>query len=128
MKHPVRPESYQEIRNLYTMTVYEKGAEVVRMQHTLLGEEKFQAGMRLYFQRHDGRAVTCDDFVQAMQDASGIDLGQFRRWYDVAGAPGLGVSSLYGKSTLTLKGKQSLNPPFHLPFAGKVGDDERLLS
>ena len=63
-----------EIRNFYTMTVYEKGAEVVRMQHTLLGEEKFQAGMRLYFKRHDGQAVTCDDFVQAMQDASGVDL------------------------------------------------------
>jgi len=77
MKHPVRPQSYMEIRNFYTMTVYEKGAEVVRMQHTLLGEEKFQAGMRLYFQRHDGQAVTCDDFVQAMQDASGIDLSQF---------------------------------------------------
>ena len=74
MAHPVRPQSYKEIRNFYTMTVYEKGAEVVRMQHTLLGEEKFQAGMRLYFQRHDGQAVTCDDFVQAMQDASGIDL------------------------------------------------------
>ena len=87
MKHPVRPQSYQEIRNFYTMTVYEKGAEVVRMQHTLLGEEKFQAGMRLYFQRHDGQAVTCDDFVQAMQDASGVDLTQFRRWYDVAGTP-----------------------------------------
>ncbi|HEX9397945.1 MAG TPA: aminopeptidase N [Burkholderiales bacterium] len=128
MKHPVRPQSYQEIRNFYTMTVYEKGAEVVRMQHTLLGEEKFQAGMRLYFQRHDGRAVTCDDFVQAMQDASGIDLGQFRRWYDVAGTPVLDVSSLYEKSTLTLTVKQSMNPPFHIPFAVKVGDDERLLS
>ncbi|MEO8142992.1 MAG: M1 family aminopeptidase, partial [Betaproteobacteria bacterium] len=74
MAHPVRPQSYQEIRNFYTMTVYEKGAEVVRMQHTLLGEEKFQAGMKLYFKRHDGQAVTCDDFVQAMQDASGVDL------------------------------------------------------
>ena len=88
MAHPVRPQSYMEIRNFYTMTVYEKGAEVVRMQHTLLGEEKFQAGMQLYFQRHDGQAVTCDDFVQAMQDASGVDLAQFRRWYDVAGHAG----------------------------------------
>src|SRR5688572_12158145 len=84
MAHPVRPQSYVEIRNFYTMTVYEKGSEVVRMQHTLLGEEKFQAGMRLYFQRHDGQAVTTDDFVQAMQDACGIDLTQFRRWYDLA--------------------------------------------
>jgi len=76
MAHPVRPQSYMEIRNFYTMTVYEKGAEVVRMQHTLLGEKNFQAGMRLYFERHDGQAVTCDDFVQAMQDASGVDLGE----------------------------------------------------
>ena len=91
MAHPVRPQSYQEIRNFYTMTVYEKGAEVVRMQHTLLGEEKFQAGMRLYFERHDGQAVTCDDFVQAMQDASGVDLTQFKRWYDVAGHAGAGL-------------------------------------
>src|SRR5271154_97197 len=85
MAHPVRPQSYVEIRNFYTMTVYEKGAEVVRMQHTLLGEKKFQDGMKLYFRRHDGQAVTCDDFVQAMQDASGVDLSQFRRWYDVPG-------------------------------------------
>ncbi|MEA3194205.1 MAG: aminopeptidase, partial [Betaproteobacteria bacterium] len=98
MKHPVRPQAYQEIRNFYTMTVYEKGAEVVRMQHTLLGEEKFQAGMRLYFKRHDGQAVTCDDFVQAMHDASGIDLSQFRRWYDVAGTPVLDVSSSFDKN------------------------------
>ena len=101
MEHPVRPQSYMEIRNFYTMTVYEKGAEVVRMQHTLLGEEKFQAGMRLYFQRHDGQAVTCDDFVQAMEDASGtdassrIDLSQFRRWYDVAGTPVLDCKGEY---------------------------------
>ena len=72
MAHPVRPQSYMEIRNFYTMTVYEKGAEVVRMQHTLLGEEKFQAGMQLYFQRHDGQAVTCDDFVAG-------DAGRQRR-------------------------------------------------
>src|SRR3954467_2042605 len=102
MKHPVRPQSYVEIRNFYTMTVYEKGAEVVRMQHTLLGEEKFQAGMRLYFERHDGQAVTCDDFVQAMQDASGIDLSQFRRWYDIAGTPMLDVESSFSGSTLKL--------------------------
>jgi aminopeptidase N len=128
MAHPVRPQSYVEIRNFYTMTVYEKGAEVVRMQHTLLGEEKFQAGMRLYFQRHDGQAVTCDDFVQAMQDASGIDLAQFRRWYDVAGTPVLDVKSSYEGGTFTLTVKQSMNPPFHIPFAVKVGDTEKLLS
>jgi len=128
MAHPVRPQSYQEIRNFYTMTVYEKGAEVVRMQHTLLGEEKFQAGMRLYFRRHDGRAVTCDDFVQAMQDASGIDLTQFRRWYDVAGTPILDCSSSFSNGIFELRVKQSMNPPFHIPFAVKVGGEERMIS
>ena len=128
MKHPVRPQSYMEIRNFYTMTVYEKGAEVVRMQHTLLGEDKFQAGMRLYFKRHDGQAVTCDDFVQAMQDASGIDLSQFRRWYDVAGTPVLDCSGSYENGTFTLNVKQSMNPPFHIPFAVKIGAQEQLLS
>ena len=128
MAHPVRPQSYQEIRNFYTMTVYEKGAEVVRMQHTLLGEDKFQAGMRLYFKRHDGQAVTCDDFVQAMQDASGIDLSQFRRWYDVAGTPVLDVSSSFENNIFSLRVKQSMNPPFHIPFAVKVGDREEVFS
>jgi len=131
MKHPVRPQSFMEIRNFYTMTVYEKGAEVVRMQHTLLGEEKFQAGMRLYFQRHDGQAVTCDDFVQAMQDAagkdSGIDLTQFKRWYDVAGTPVLDCTGDYKDGTFTLTVKQSMNPPFHIPLLAKVGNEERLL-
>ncbi|HEY1289602.1 MAG TPA: aminopeptidase N [Burkholderiales bacterium] len=128
MKHPVRPQSYVEIRNFYTMTVYEKGAEVVRMQHTLLGEEKFQAGMKLYFKRHDGQAVTCDDFVQAMQDASGIDLGQFKRWYDVAGTPVVKALGDFKDGTFTLSLRQSMNPPFHIPFAVKVGEDERMLS
>ncbi|HYL23707.1 MAG TPA: aminopeptidase N [Burkholderiales bacterium] len=127
MKHPVRPQSYMEIRNFYTMTVYEKGAEVVRMQHTLLGEEKFQAGMRLYFRRHDGQAVTCDDFVQAMQDASGVELGQFKRWYDVAGTPVLDCAGDYQDGSFTLTVKQSMNPPFHIPLVAKVGDEERLL-
>ena len=128
MAHPVRPQSYMEIRNFYTMTVYEKGAEVVRMQHTLLGEEKFQAGMRLYFQRHDGQAVTCDDFVQAMQDASGIDLSQFRRWYDVAGTPVLDCSSSYADGEFVLTVRQSMEPPFHIPFKVKVGGQEQVLS
>ncbi len=128
MKHPVRPQSYMEIRNFYTMTVYEKGAEVVRMQHRLLGEEKFQAGMRLYFQRHDGQAVTCDDFVQAMQDASGVDLSQFRRWYDVAGTPVLDAQGSFENQTFTLTVRQSMNPPFHIPFAVKVGPHEQMLS
>jgi aminopeptidase N len=128
MKHPVRPQSYMEIRNFYTMTVYEKGAEVVRMQHTLLGEEKFQAGMRLYFKRHDGQAVTCDDFVQAMHDASGIDLSQFRRWYDVAGTPVLDCAGGYNDGLFSLTVKQSMNPPFHIPFAVKIGGEEQVLS
>jgi aminopeptidase N len=128
MKHPVRPQSYLEIRNFYTMTVYEKGAEVVRMQHTLLGEEKFQAGMRLYFKRHDGQAVTCDDFVQAMQDASGVDLSQFRRWYDVAGTPVLQANGSFENGAFTLTLKQSMNPPFHIPFAVKIGEQEKVLS
>src|SRR3954469_7193562 len=128
MKHPVRPQSYMEIRNFYTMTVYEKGAEVVRMQHTLLGEEKFQAGMRLYFKRHDGQAVTCDEFVQAMQDASGVDLSQFRRWYDIAGTPVLDVESSFSGSTLKLTVTQSAKPPFHIPFAVKIGSREDVLS
>jgi aminopeptidase N len=128
MKHPVRPQSYMEIRNFYTMTVYEKGAEVVRMQHRLLGEEGFQAGMRLYFQRHDGQAVTCDDFVQAMQDASGIDLSQFRRWYDVAGTPVLDCAGQYENGGFTLTVKQSMNPPFHIPLAVKIGSHEEMLS
>ena len=130
MAHPVRPQSYMEIRNFYTMTVYEKGAEVVRMQHALLGEEKFQAGMRLYFERHDGEAVTCDDFVRAMQDASGIDLSQFRRWYDVAGTPVLDCTGQFDpkKRTFTLTVRQSMDPPFHIPFAVKIGPHERVLS
>ncbi len=127
MAHPVRPQSYMEIRNFYTMTVYEKGAEVVRMQHTLLGEEKFQAGMRLYFQRHDGSAVTCDDFVAAMADASDVDLGQFKRWYDQAGTPLLRCSGQYDAAlrtyTLTVRQSCPATPgeekklPFHIPLA-----------
>src|SRR5258706_46211 len=131
MKHPVRPQSYMEIRNFYTLTVYEKGAEVVRMQHTLIGEEKFQACMSLYFKRHDGQAVTCDDFVQAMQDAagidSGVDLAQFRRWYDLAGTPSLQCSSPFANGVFELRVKQSMNPPFHIPLAAKVGDREQML-
>ncbi len=128
MAHPVRPQSYEEIRNFYTMTVYEKGAEVVRMQHTLLGEKRFQDGMKLYFQRHDGQAVTCDDFVQAMQDASGVDLSQFKRWYDVAGTPVLDCSGSFAGKTFELKVSQSMTPPFHIPLAVKIGSEERMLS
>ncbi|MEM6486312.1 MAG: aminopeptidase N [Pseudomonadota bacterium] len=87
MAHPIRPDSFIEISNFYTLTVYEKGAEVVRMLHTLLGEESFRKGSDLYFERHDGQAVTCEDFLAAMEDASGEDLGHFRRWYSQAGTP-----------------------------------------
>lgn len=90
--HPVRPASYEEMNNFYTMTVYEKGAEVVRMYHTLLGEEGFQKGMALYFRRHDGQAVTCDDFRAAMADANDINLDQFALWYSQAGTPVLDVA------------------------------------
>ena len=93
MAHPVRPQSYMEISNFYTATVYEKGAEVVRMIHTLIGAPAFRKGMDLYFERIDGQAVTTDDFVQAMQDASGVDLSQFKRWYDQAGTPVLSRSA-----------------------------------
>lgn len=95
MAHPVRPDSYIEIANFYTLTVYEKGAEVVRMLHTLLGPEQFRRGCDLYFERHDGDAVTCDDFVRAMEEASERDLTQFRRWYSQAGTPRLVVAGDY---------------------------------
>ena len=87
MAHPIRPDSYIEINNFYTPTVYEKGAEIIRMIRTLLGPAGFRKGMDLYFARHDGQAVTCDDFVQAMEDATGEDLTQFRIWYSQAGTP-----------------------------------------
>ncbi|MFC1503210.1 aminopeptidase N [Pseudomonadota bacterium] len=95
MSHPIRPEKVIEMNNFYTLTVYEKGSEVIRMMHTLLGEDKFQAGMKLYFERHDGTAATCDDFVQAMEHASGIDLTLFRRWYSQSGTPVVKVTTDY---------------------------------
>lgn len=95
MAHAVRPESFIEISNFYTLTVYEKGSEVVRMIHTLLGAEGFRKGSDLYFERHDGQAVTCDDFIKAMEDANGADLSQFKRWYSQAGTPRLTVSAHY---------------------------------
>ncbi|SBS34490.1 Aminopeptidase N [Marinomonas spartinae] len=103
MAHPVRPSSYIEISNFYTLTVYEKGAEIVRMIHTLLGEEAFRKGSDLYFERHDGQAVTCDDFVAAMQDASGVDLTLFKRWYSQAGTPVVTVTDEYDEQTKTYR-------------------------
>jgi len=126
MAHPVRPDSFVEINNFYTLTVYNKGAEVIRMIHTLLGPQKFRQGMDLYFERHDGQAVTCDDFVQAMEDASGVDLGQFRRWYSQAGTPEITVEQGYdqksGQYSLTLSQYcpptpgQEKKDPFYMPI------------
>ncbi|MGR1216010.1 aminopeptidase N [Metapseudomonas otitidis] len=101
MAHPVRPDSFIEISNFYTLTVYEKGSEVVRMIHTLLGAEGFRKGTDLYFERHDGQAVTCDDFVKAMEDANGVDLTQFKRWYSQAGTPRLVVEDAYDAAART---------------------------
>ena len=108
--HPVRPASYEEMNNFYTMTVYEKGAEVVRMYHTLLGEEGFQKGMKLYFQLHDGQAVTCDDFRSAMADANGINLDQFALWYSQAGTPVLDAQGRLKDGAFELTIKQTVPP------------------
>ena len=124
MAHPVRPESYQEINNFYTATVYNKGAEVIRMQQTLLGEEGFRRGMDLYFQRHDGQAVTIDDFVASMEDANDVDFTQFKRWYSQAGTPQVHVTSDYHNGRLSLTLTQTCEPtpecltkqPFHIPI------------
>ena len=126
MAHPVRPDSFIEISNFYTLTVYEKGSEVVRMIHTLLGAEGFRKGSDLYFQRHDGQAVTCDDFVKAMEDANGVDLTQFKRWYSQSGTPRLAVEGEYDAAArrYTLTVRQSCPPtpgqpskePFVIPL------------
>ncbi|MGE5515752.1 MAG: aminopeptidase N [Bacteroidota bacterium] len=136
MAHPIRPESYVEINNFYTSTVYEKGAEVIRMIHTLIGAPAFRKGMDLYFARHDGAAVTCEDFVAAMEDASGVDLVQFRRWYSQAGTPKVTARWSHDAAArrLTVTLAQATRPtpgqpeklPFHIPVAiglvGKSGD------
>lgn len=133
MSHPVRPASYQEINNFYTATVYNKGAEVVRMMHTLLGRQKFRKGMDLYFQRHDGEAVTTDDFRQAMQDASGINLQQFQLWYQQSGTPKIEISRHFDstRKILQLEIKQDpgstlgvANQPFHMPMRLSLFDQQ----
>lgn len=126
MAHPIRPEKVIEMNNFYTLTVYEKGSEVIRMMHTLLGEVNFQKGMKLYFERHDGTAATCEDFVLAMENASGVDLTQFRRWYSQSGTPILSVVSNYNEVTqeytLTVKQhtpateEQPEKLPLHIPL------------
>ncbi len=135
MAHPIRPAYYAEINNFYTATVYEKGAEVIRMIHTLIGAAAFRRGMDLYFARHDGQAVTCEDFVAAMQHASGLDLTQFKRWYNQAGTPRLTVRGRHDSPSrrFTLEVEQHYPPtayenrleaegqapergPYHLPL------------
>ncbi|MCC6927056.1 aminopeptidase N [Novosphingobium sp.] len=104
LAHPIRPDAYQEISNFYTATVYNKGAEVIRMMRTLVGPERFRLGTDRYFDRHDGEAATCEDFVKAIEDGAGIDLGQFRLWYSQAGTPRVGARLEHedGVATLTL--------------------------
>ncbi|WP_024589183.1 MULTISPECIES: aminopeptidase N [unclassified Pseudoalteromonas] len=130
MAHPIRPEKVIEMNNFYTVTVYDKGAEVIRMMHTLLGETNFQKGMTLYFERHDGQAVTCDDFVSAMSDASGVNLEQFKQWYSQSGTPRLNAIQEFDSSsntyTLTIEqaapANQPENKPLHIPFAIELLD------
>ncbi|MGM1298067.1 aminopeptidase N [Enterobacter hormaechei] len=134
MAHPIRPDKVIEMNNFYTLTVYEKGAEIIRMIHTLLGEENFQKGMQLYFERHDGSAATCDDFVQAMEDASNVDLSHFRRWYSQAGTPIVTVKDDYNPETeqytLTISqrtpptAEQEEKHPLHIPFSVELYDNE----
>ncbi|MGV8899363.1 MAG: aminopeptidase N [Burkholderiaceae bacterium] len=137
MAHPVRPDSYVEINNFYTVTIYEKGAEVVRMYQTLLGRDGFRKGMDLYFERHDGQAVSCDDFRAAMADANRRDLSQFERWYSQACTPRVKVQTKYDAKAQTYEVTlaqscpatpgQDKKQPFHIPFAiglqGAQGQD-----
>ncbi len=135
MAHPIRPDHYIEISNFYTVTVYSKGAEVIRMVKTLLGPEHFRKAMDLYFSRYDGQAVTTEDFIQAMMDASGIDLTQFKLWYTQAGTPLLQVTDHYDSEkqvyTLTIQQTCPKTPvdtgvkqPFHIPVAFGLLDEK----
>ncbi len=137
LAHPVQPKAYMEINNFYTATVYEKGAEVIRMMHTLLGPEKFRKGTDLYFERHDGEAATVDDFVKSMEDASGVDLSQFRRWYDQSGTPEIEVSENYDAdanayditftqnhpATPDKQAKQNLHVPINMALLSASGTE-----
>ena len=139
MSHPIRPDHYSEINNFYTATVYQKGATIIRMYHTLLGEAGFQKGMKLYFERHDGQAVTCDDFLAAMSDANDVNLERFSRWYSQSGTPQVSVTDHYDAvaKTYTLSLRQTTPPTpdqkekqaLVLPFAiGLLGEDGQELS
>lgn len=130
LAHPVRPDSYHEIDNFYTSTIYEKGAEVIRMQRSIVGKEAFMKGCALYFKRHDGEAVTIDDFVRAIEDASGQDLTDFKSWYSVAGRPTVKVITSFVDGVYTVTFKQShktSKKPFVIPLqyglVGKNGKD-----
>ncbi len=134
LAHPVRPENYIEINNFYTSTVYNKGAELVRMIHRIVGADGFRKGMDLYFERHDGQAVTIEDFVAAMEGANGVDLAQFRHWYSQAGTPQVDIAEEFDadNGTLKLTVSQTTAPtpgqrhkqPFHIPIAiGLIGQD-----
>lgn len=143
MAHPIRPEQVLEMNNFYTVTVYDKGAEVIRMLQTILGKAGFNAGLACYLKRHDGQAVTCDDFVQAMQDATDTDLSQFRRWYSQAGTPQVAVQEHYdsasGTLTLTLRqhtptaAAQAVKQPLVIPvriellYSGATAGEQQLL-
>ncbi|MDF2177533.1 aminopeptidase N [Aliiglaciecola sp. CAU 1673] len=136
MSHPIRPEEVMEMNNFYSVTVYDKGAEVIRMLHTILGEAGYRKGMGLYVQRHDGQAVTCDDFVKAMQDANGVDLSLFRRWYSQSGTPIVEVKEKYDEKQQSLQldiyqktlptADQKHKQPLHIPIALELiqGPDE----
>ncbi len=134
LAHPVRPDNYIEINNFYTVTVYEKGAELIRMQYNLLGDETYRKATDLYFERHDGQAVTCEDFVKCMEDASGRDLSQFFLWYKQAGTPVINAAGRYDESqqryVLTLRQSLADTPgqtgkkPMHIPvLVSLVGND-----
>ncbi len=136
LAHPVRPDQYKEINNFYTSTIYEKGSEVVRMVHTLIGAEKFRAGMDLYFERHDGEAATVEQFIQCFADVSGRDMTRFMLWYSQAGTPVVTAGARYdaAANTYTLNLKQTVPPtpnqPIKLPMViplvtGLVGKDGR---
>ncbi len=135
LAHPIRPDNYIEINNFYTMTVYEKGAEVIRMMRTILGHDNYRKGTDLYFKRHDGQAVTCDDFVKAMEDATGVDLSHFKLWYSQAGTPEVSFKGVYkdGEYHVSLSqnvpdtagqtDKKPMTIPFSIGLLGAKGQD-----
>ena len=143
LAHPIRPDSFQEISNFYTATIYNKGAEVIRMMRTMAGEERFRVGTDLYFERHDGEAATCEQFVTAIEDGAGLDLSQFRLWYSQAGTPKVTAALAHedGVATLTLaqqvpdtpgqSGKQPMVIPLRValfdPATGKHGGEQLIV-